>query len=177
MKDKIMAIKEYLKYFPSDGGAKSNLLMCEYADALGIELTGGYYPRIEYGYLIINNQIKAGRKYNLTNTATNYEQNGTDIIVVWHESCGRLAFVNEVYWYDIEDEWAWLKDALKSYNPVDYDEINNNYIYDLESGKKLINEYDALLKTFREKISIKINEVNNKKKRAELERLKRELGE
>ena len=41
---------------------KNNLLMCKYADELGIELTGGYYPRVEYGYLVVNRQIKAGKK-------------------------------------------------------------------------------------------------------------------
>jgi hypothetical protein len=177
MKDKIKAIEEYLKYFPSDRNAKDNLLMCEYANELGIELTGGYYPKIDYGYFIINNQIKAGKKYRLTNSATKFEQNEVDTIVIWHESCGRLAFVDETYWTGIEDEWVWFKDILKSYDPVDYDEINNNYIYTLENGKRLINEYEAILKTFGEKLSIKINDIDTAKKRTKLEMLKKELGE
>ncbi len=177
MKDKIKAIKEYLKYFPYDGYAKNNLLMCEYADELDIELTGGYYPKMEHGYLHINNQIRVGKNYHLTNSATNYNQNVKDTIVIWSESCGRLAFVGEQYWHSIEDEWKEFMNILKSYNPIDYDEINNNYIYDLENGKKLINDYEELLDVFSEKVKHKINEVNTAKKREQLEKLKKELGE
>lgn len=181
MKDKIKAIKEYLKYFPHDGNAKNNLLMCEYADELGIGLTGGYYPRyyprVEYGYLVINRQIKAGKNYRLTNSTTNYEQKRIDTIVIWSESRGRYAFVDEQYYRDIESEWEEFKSILKSYNPIDFDEINNDYIYDLENGKKLIKEYDEILKVFDEKINHKINEVKTAKKREQLEKLKKELGE
>lgn len=177
MRDKIKAAKEYLRYFPYDGNAKNNLLMCEYADELGIELTGGYYPRVEYGYLVVNRQIKAGKNYRLTNSTTKHEQNGIDTIVIWSASCGRLDFVDEQYWYSIEDEWKEFINILKSYNPIDYDEINNNYIYDLENGKKLINDYEELLEIFSEKIKRKINEVDTAKKREQLEKLKKELGE
>lgn len=177
MKDKINAIVEYLKYFPKDWNAKDNLLMCEYANELGIELKGGYYPRIDYGYFVINNQIKAGKKYHLTNSATNFEPNGTDTIVIWHESCGRLAFVDESYWSGIEDEWKEFINCLKSYNPIDYDGMNNAYIYDLENGKRLISEYGAIKNLLAEKISSKVNEINTEKKRAQLEKLKKELGE
>lgn len=177
MKDKIKAIKEYLKYFPYDGYAKNNLLMCEYADELGIELNGGYYPRVEYGFLVINRQIKVGKNYRLTNSTTNYEQNGEDTIIIWSEYCGRLAFVDKQYYSAINDEWKEFINIIKSYNPIDYDEINNNYIYDLENGKKLIKEYDEILKVFDEKIERKINEVDTAKKREQLEKLKKELGE
>ena len=177
MKDKIKAIKEYLRYFPYDGNAKNNLLMCEYADELGIELNGGYYPRVEYGFLVINRRIKAGKNYHLTNSTTNYEQNGEDTIIIWSECCGRLAFVDEQYYHDVESEWEELKSILKSYNPIDYDEINNDYIYDLENGKRLINDYEELLEVFNEKIKHKINEVKTAKKREQLEKLKKELGE
>ena len=177
MKDKIKAIKEYLKYFPYDEYAKNNLLMCEYADELGIELTGGYYPRVEYGYLIVNSQIKVGKNYHLTNSATNYNQNVKGTIVIWHESCGKLAFVKSDYYYYIDNEWEEFINVLKSYNPIDYDEINKTYIYDIESGKKLINDYDEILKNFKERISRKIKEFDTAKKREQLEKLKKELGE
>lgn len=177
MKDKIKAAKEYLRYFPYDGNAKNNLLMCEYADELGIELNGGYYPRVEYGFLVINRQIKAGKKYRLTNSTTKHEQNGIDTIVIWSECCGRLAFVDGQYYYYIDNEWEEFINVLKSYNPIDYDEINNDYIYGLENGKRLINDYDEILKNFKERISRKIKEFDTAKKREQLEKLKKELGE
>lgn len=177
MKEKIKAIKEYLKYFPNDYYARDNLLLCEYADELGIELKNGYYPRIEYGYFVINSQIKVGKEYHLSNSATKYRQNGNDSIVIWSESCGRLAFVNNDYWWNIEDEWNDFKDVLKSYNPLDYDEINNNYIYDLEHGKQLINDYNEIIRNFRNKLDKKITEVEIANKKKELERLQKELEE
>ena len=177
MKDRINAVKEYLKYFPNDPYANSNLLLCEYANELGMELKNSYYPRIEYGYFVVNSQIKVGKKYHLTNSTTKYEQNGQDNIVIWNEPCGRLAFVDRDYWYDIENEWKDFMDVLKSYNPLDYDEINNNYIYDVEHGKKLINDYDKIVHDFMDKVNKKVKEVQFANKKKELERLQKELSE
>lgn len=176
MKEKIQAIKEYLKYFPNDSYARNNLLICEYADELGIEVKNSYYPRIEYGYFVINSQIKVGKKYHLTNSTTNCVQNGENTIVIWSESCGRLAFVSDKYWWDIEDEWEEFMSVLMSYSPLDYDKINNNYIYDLENGKRLIADYDKIVKNFQNKINKKIKEVDLANKRKELERLQKELA-
>lgn len=178
MKERINAVKEYLNYFPNDSYARNNLLLCEYSDELGMEFKQGhYYPRIEYGYFVVNSQIKVGKRYELTNSTTKYEQNGQDNIVIWSESCGRLAFVNRDYWWDIEDEWNDFMNVLKSYNPLDYDEINNNYIYDVEHGKKLINDYDKIVHDFMDKANKKIKEVQFANKKKELERLQKELSE
>lgn len=177
MKKKITAIKEYLKYFPYDSSAKNNLLMCEYADELGMEIKDGYYSRIEYGYFVVNRQIKVGKKYYLTNSNTQYKQNGEDSIVIWSESCGRLAFVSDKYWFDIENEWKDFMNVLKSYEPLDYDELNNTYIYDVEHGKKLINDYDKIVRDFMDKANKKIKEVQLANKKKELERLQKELAE
>lgn len=177
MKERIRAIKEYIKYFPNDPYAKNNLQLCEYADELGMCVNGGYYPRIDSGYFVINRQIKVGKKYNLTNSTTNYKQNGTDSIVIWSESCGRLAFVSDTYWWAIEDEWNWLMDVLKWYNPLDYDAINNTYIYDLENGKRLIADYDEIIRDFENKIRNKIKKVELENKKKELARLQKELEE
>ena len=177
MKKKIAAIKEYLKYFPYDSSANNNLMLCEYADEFGIELNKGYYPTIQYGYFVINGQIKIGKKYYLTNSTTQYKQNGEDSLVIWAESCGRLAFVNDKYWFDIENEWRDFMNVLKSYEPLDYDELNNNYIYDMEHGKKLIQDYDEIVKDFMDKVNKKIKEVEIENKKKEIERLQMELAE
>ena len=175
MKERINAIKAYLKYYPYDSNANNNLKLCEYADEMGMEYTGGYYPRMEYGYFVINSQIKAGKKYHLTNSTTKYEQNGEDTIIIWSESCGRLAFVNERYWWDIEDEWKEFMNILKSYNPLDYDEINNNYIYDLENGKKLIADYNEIVKNFQDNVNKKLKAIELANKKKALEQLQKEL--
>ena len=174
MKDKIEVIEKYLEYFPKDFNAKNNLLLCKYADELGIELTD-YYPRIEYGFFVINRQIKVGKGCVLTNSTTKYEQNGKDSLVIWSESTGRFAFVSGGYYDDIIDEWEEFMDVLKSYNPLDYDELNNKYIYDIENGKKLINDYKDIVNDLEKKINKKIKMVQLEKKKKELERLQAEL--
>ncbi|MBQ6816876.1 MAG: hypothetical protein IJO27_00420 [Bacilli bacterium] len=177
MKEKIKAIKEYLKYFPDDFNAKKNLLLCEYANELDIELTNSYYPRIECDYFIINSHIKVGKNYNLTNSETNYKPNKKDNIIIWHVPSGRLTFVDRDYYDDVDSEWREFKEVLKSYNPLDYDEINDTYLYELENGKRLIDDYDEIVQNFKNKVNKKIKEVQIKNKKKEIERLQKELEE
>lgn len=174
--NKIEVIEEYLKYFPNDTTATKNLLLCKYSSELGIELGEGYYPRIEYGYFVINRQIKAGKHYNLTNTATNYKQNEEDTIIIWSESCGRLAFVDQEYWYCVDSEWKEFMNVLKSYSPLDYDDLNNTYIFNLKNGKKLIADYEKIENDFIEKARKKIKEKDIERKKKEIERLQAELN-
>ena len=180
MNKRIEAIEEYLKYFPNDGSAKSNLLLCQYADELNIELSNeySYYPRVDYNMFKINGQIVACKRYYLTNSTTNYEQNFEDTIVVWKESRGRYMFINRnEHWSVIEDEWNELISILKSYNPLDYDEVNDVYIYDVENGKKLIDDYDEIVKRIKDKVDKKIKNSEIEKKKRELEKLIKELEE
>ena len=174
--DKIEVIEEYLKYFPNDANATKNLLLCKYSSELGIKLGNRYYPKIEYGYFVINQQIKAGKYYRLTNTTTHYEQNKKDTIIIWHEPCGRLAFVADKYWSSVDEEWEEFMDVLKSYSPIDYDSLNNTYIFDLENGKRLIADYEQIKNDFIEKANKKIKETDIKQKKKELERLQSELN-
>lgn len=177
MKERLKVIEKYLEFFPNDHIAKNNLLICRYSQELNLELKGSYYPRINYGFCEINSQIKAGKKYQLTNSMTNYIQNGEDTIVIWSESCGRLAFVDREYWGDVSVEWQEFMNVFKSYNPLDFDDLNNAFIYDIHNGRKLINNYDSIVNEFKQKLSVKINDIKMIKKREDLERLKMELGE
>ena len=177
MISRIKAIKEYLKYFPDDRTANNNLILCEYSSLLDIDLdtNHSYYPRVEYGYLRVNQQIKLGRKYRLVNSHTGYHQNKEEVLVIWSEPCGRLAFVNERYYWAINNEWDEFMNILKSYEPLDYDTINNEYIYDIEHGKKLIADYKDIVSNFEEKLHSKVNEILIQDKREQLKKLQEEL--
>ena len=178
MKEKIEAIKNYLKYFPNDSTASNNLTLCEYAEELGVALDRkSYYPNMHCDYFQINGQIKAGKKYYLVNSRTQYKINGFDTIVIWNASCGRLDFVNDYYWYTIEDEWKEFMKTLLSYEPLDWDELNNTYIYDLENGKRLVEDYPQIHKEFLDKCHVRIKAYQLEQKRKELERLQKELEE
>lgn len=176
--NKIKAIKEYLKYFPDDRTANDNLILYEYSNLLDIDLDTNYrtyYPRVEYGYLRVNPQIKLGRGYQLVNSYTGYHQNKKEILVIWKESCGRLAFVDDRYYRDVDNEWREFMNILKSYEPLDYDLINNTYIYDIEHGKKLIADYKDIVGNFKEKLRSKVNEILIQDKREQLKQLQEEL--
>lgn len=177
MISRIKAIKEYLKYFPDDRTANNNLILCEYSSLLDIDLdtNHSYYPRVEYGYLRVNQQIKLGREYRLANSHTGYHQNKEEVLVIWSEPCGRLAFVNDCYYWAINNEWDEFMNILKSYKPLDYDLTNNTYIYDIEHGKKLITDYEDIVSDFEEKLHSKINEILIQDKRKRLKQLQEEL--
>jgi hypothetical protein len=177
MKEKIKAIEEYLKYFPNDSNAKNNLKLCQYADELGLKLNGSNYPRVDWKHCLINSEIRAGKEYHLTNSTTKYKFNGEDTIIIWSAPAGRLTFVRDEYWWDIADEWDEFMNVLKSYNPLDYDELNDNYIYNLENGKRLINDYKKIVDDFMEKVNNKIKKVELEKKKKQLELLQKELEE
>jgi|GEM_PF-3414774 hypothetical protein len=175
--NRIKAIKEYLKYFPDDRTANNNLILYEYSNLLDIDLdtNHSYYPMVEYGYLRVNRQIKLGREYQLANSHTGYHQNKKEILVIWSEPCGRLAFVDNRYYCVIENEWDEFMNILKSYEPLDYDPINNTYIYDIEHGKKLIVDYKDIVGNFEEKLRSKVNEILIQDKREQLKQLQEEL--
>lgn len=177
MKEKIKAIKEYLKYFPDDSYVKQKLELYQYADELDLKLNGSYYPRMDWHYCIINSQIKAGKKYNLSNRKTNYKINDEDTIIIWSEPLGRLAFVGTDYQWDITGEWEEFMNVLKSYEPLDCNEINNIYVYNLENGKRLIEDYKEIIDDFLKKVNKKITEVEIERTKKQLELLNKELEE
>lgn len=175
---RIKAIKEYLKYYPDDRTARENLAVCEYADVFGIDpqrKSEVNYPMMAYGYFELNPQIKIGKKYRLTNSCTGYQQDREETLVIWRAVSGRLDFTSGRYWHDIEDEWQEFMNVLKSYEPLDYDWRNNVYVYDVEHGKKLIEDYDKILSDFKTKINKKIAKAQLEEKRKQFEKLRKEL--
>lgn len=176
MNDKINAIKKYLEYFPNDNSAKSNLLLTEYASIFNFKLNGSYYPRMDYKTCIINSQIIIVNSYQLINSKTKYNHDDTSPLVVWSEACGRLAFVSNEYYSEIDDEWGNFMKVLKSYEPLDYDELNNTYIYNVENGKRLIHDYDNITNDLDQAIENKIKQVQLQEKITKYEKLKAELG-
>ena len=182
MQERIKAIKEYLKYYPNDSQARERLSVCEYATELGIEVEfneyGSCYPyKMEYGKFKVNEQISAVKRYSLTNSTTKYVQNGEDTLIMWSASCGRLDFVSEKYWYKIEDEWQAFINIIKSYEPLDWDSINNCYIFSLRQGQKLITDYKSILEDFKKTISARIKAVKIEEKKRQIELLQKELAE
>lgn len=171
MKDKINAIKEYLKFYPDSFEANQNLRFCTYIQELGLEGNGSYYPRMKGLEFRLNEQMFAVKDYILTNRTKNYTPNGIDTLIVWKADAGRCSFVSSEYWYSIEKEWHWLNKMLWAFKPLDYDEINNTYLFDVENGMKLYNNYSDMMEKFNKMLKDKITSVQIEKKKKELERL------
>ena len=171
MNDKINAIKEYLKFYPDSFEAKQNFSFCTYMQELDLEEKGSYYPRMKGLEFRLNEQMFAVKNYSLTNRTKNYTPNGVDTLIVWKADAGRCDFVLSDYWYAIEKEWNWLHRVLWEYEPLDYDEINNTYLFDVENGIKLFNNYSDLMEKFNKMLKEKITAVQIEKKKKELERL------
>jgi hypothetical protein len=171
MNEKINAIKEYLKFYPDSSEAKQNLIFCTYMQELGLENSDSYYPRMQGLQFRLNTQMFVVKKYTLTNPIKNYIPNGVDTLIVWKADAGRCDFVLSDYWFSIEKEWHWLHNTLHEYKPLDYDEVNNTYLFDIENGMKLFNDYSDLMKKFNKMLKDKITTVQIEKKKKELEKL------
>lgn len=176
----IKAAETYLKYFPEDFNAKNNLKLYQYCKELELIPNDNYYPHISgYGRIEINNCITASKLTGdiITNSATNYTFDDSELYISWDSPCGRLNYVNEEFWHKIDAEWEELMNIFKSYKPLDYDLMNNHFIFDVENGKKFINDYDEIIKIFKNKINIKIKAIQLEKKKQEIEKLKAEIEE
>ena len=177
MKKRIEAINEYLKYFPNDIKANENLLLCKYADELNLELSNSAYPRMDGYRCKIAPHIYACKRIHLINSATQYKQDGKNTIIVCVFPFGRLSFVDSKYYDDIDDEWNDFIKVLKSYNPIDYDILRDEYLYNVEDGKRLINDFENIVQDFQQKVNKKIKEVDIANKKKRIEELQKELME
>ena len=124
---------------------------------------------------MINDLIYATKKVHLINHAKDFVPNEIDTLIVWHSTCGRLRFVNQQYWFCIQEEWEWLFDKLKEYKPLDYDETNNTFVYNVENGKRLIEDYTKITDELKTKLKQKILIFEKEKKMEELKKLQAEL--
>lgn len=111
--------------------------------------------------------------YNST-TKVKFEEN--DYIQLSNGNIGRLMFphtgVGDMN-YSISDPiWDEFKDELISYNCIDYDKMNFNYVYSMEDGLRLYHDFDSIYKKYAEKFNalykvIKINKMKEELKKLE----------
>lgn len=178
LKEAIEICEKYHECFPKDHNARVNLDLLHFANDLGLTFEAiydRYYPRMNGSFMEVNQYIKLGKTYHLTNSATNYKQNGDDTLVIFDTNCGRLMFVGLDYYYVVADIWRKFTAKLKSFEPLDYDELNNKYIYSLTNGKRLIAAYPEIEKEFQEQCNIAVKHEQLRKKLEEAEKLQREI--
>lgn len=98
-------------------------------------------------------------QFHLVNTTINAQPEMAKWYI--HFSCGgirRLNFAGSQYAYKQEPDEVW-QDFLtwvKSYEPIDWDDMNNEYIFSLENGIRLYHEFQTGYDKFCQKIKAAI---------------------
>lgn len=140
--------------------------VCEELEALGREW-GDPLPANDFG-------MERG-KYYITNSKTHYRPQKDEWTIHWNNgNVGRLQFVAQKYYYAVEDEWnEFLKTMRK--NSLDYDPLNCHIVYDIENGKKIIDEYKDICEKTRRAMAKKIKAKDLEETRKLLEKLEKEV--
>ena len=170
--DKIIKIcKDYQKILddvPFSYGNYPNLIIeaCEKLKVLGYE----------WGEEITYPDFSVVKKPYITNSNTKYQFEDDKYYIVWDNgNIGRLQFVRQDYWWNVGDEWQEFIDKLMLYDPVDYDTLNCRMIFDIENGKRLLNDYPAITAETRKKMGQKIKVLKLEKAKKEYEKLLEEM--
>ena len=110
-----------------------------YSYSYGYFLNGGH----GFGFKILKNPL-------LTNSETHYKPSDS----VWHMlvntgGCGRLNFCGNydshlLYGGKANDVWDRFNDTILSYRPYDYDRVNKEYIFSVQSGYELYKDFDEI---------------------------------
>lgn len=112
---------------------------------------------LEWGDKISFDDFRITKGVKITNSATGYEYDSKSYYVHWDNgNIGAYQFVSGGDMYRaIQDEYKEFKEKLMSYNPIDWDDFNSHIVFDVENGKKVMADYEEIVKETREKIQIK----------------------
>lgn len=148
--------------------AEQIITSCDILDAMGWE----------FGHQLSYGDFRIRKGYYITNNGTRHKPNNDEWYVEWDNgNVGRLQFVrNEWYGY-VGDEWDNFIKELMSYNPINYDPLNCHIIYDVENGKRILEDYKDICKRTREAIEKKLKQAKVDKAKKELERLIKEQND
>lgn len=129
----------------------------ELADILGISEMYGIpikeFYSYSYGYFLNGGHgfgFKILKKPIISNSETHYKPSDN----VWHMlvntgGCGRLNFCGNydshlLYGGKANDVWDRFNDKILSYHPCDYDRVNKEYIFSVQSGYELYKDFDKI---------------------------------
>lgn len=111
----------------------------------------------------------------ISNSANKIKFEESDYIELSNGNIGRLMFphTRDIDMnYSISDPiWNEFKDELLSYNCIDYDKINFNYVYSMEDGMRLYQDFDSIYKKYAEKFNALYKVVKINKMKEELKKL------
>ena len=132
----------------------------------------------KWGEAVCPRDFLVTKGYHICNSATGHRSKDDTWYVVWDNgNIGRLQFVSDKYYYDVQNEWEEFKNRLLSYNPLDYDKLNDFIVYDLENGKRLMADYKQICEETLAKMKDKIKQIQLKEAKEKYERLLNEVKE
>ena len=131
----------------------------------------------EWGDKIRTDDFRMTKGFYITNSSTGYEPNNETYYIHWDNgNVGAYQFVCDSDEYSaVQNDFKEFKNKLMSYGAIDWDGMNNHIIFDIEHGKKAMEEYDSILKETKEKMSVKLKKMKAEKAKKEYEKALAEL--
>ena len=172
--------KKYTRFYGCDLLRIADVL--EIADQYDIPIDKmwlGSFDRIVLSGKTGSFEFYIRHSYCFTNRATDYKIDENEWYI--HLSfcgCGRLNLINNAngnngYLYEGEFQTAWEEfvETIKTYNPVQYDDMNHEYFFTVPDGYKLFCDFPEIL----EKTKNKFKKLNETREIAELKEKLRKL--
>lgn len=149
---------------------------CKQLKVLGYdwgEVQFGTYGKIHGDFIL----YKGGR--NLSNRTTKYRFDDEEYYIHWDNgNVGRYMFLVDADYSEEETKiWEEFRSELISYNPLDYDGYNCHMIYNIEDGKRLMNDYEDICDRTREKFRKYSTKKKLEKAKEKYEKLLAEVQE
>lgn len=129
----------------------------------------------KWGDPIATTDFRVHKGWYLTNSANHVPVDNEKWIVEWDNgNVGRLMFGHDVPYEKTEEEWQKFRQTLLSYDPIDYDPLNCHMIFDIENGKRLMEDYPGICDRTREAMGKIVKAHRAKQLQKELEELQKE---
>ena len=132
------------------------------------------------GHITKFRDFKIKKSPHILNPVNNYEFQD-DYYIIWDNgNIGAYQFLTtydeKIYYGDITDEWEEFYNTLLSYNPLDYDKFNNYIVFNIETGKKVLDDYPSILFDTNKKIKNKIAKLRLRDAKINVEKLSKEIN-
>jgi len=109
---------------------------------IDLELSGG---KVKMNKCPLGYRFYFDHEFDLVNTATNAQPEMAKWYIHFSGNAGPLNFTGSQYAYKPELNKVW-KDFLKwiqSYDPIDWDDMNYEYVFSLENGLRLYHDFQT----------------------------------
>lgn len=127
----------------------------------------------EWGHDVYYKDFRFVKGYLLDEPGTDHKSNPQEWYVEWNNgNVGAYQFVCRSGEYNsVQNEYQEFVSELMKYNPLNYDKNGGKIIYDVENGKKLLDNYESIVEKTQKKIDMKIISLDVEKAKERYEEL------